>query len=103
MTFDSSTGSISCEFLNQSQRESEKQCIANVTYGANCGQNVGIFRGSGMGNSVTVPPFMFADSVSELCIFVTAISGNATAIVEQKVNLLTNRGDEPTVQTFIIM
>ena len=102
VTFDLSTRSISCLFLNQSQRDSEKQCIANVTYGANCDQHEGIYLTSGMGNSVTTPPLKFTESELQHCLFVTAISGNTTVIVEQKLSLI-NTGNEPTAQPFILI
>ena len=100
MAFDLSTKRIFCQFLSELQRESEKQCIANVTYGANCDQHEGIYPASGVGDSVTTPPLMFTDSVSEHCVFVTAISGNTIVIVEQKLSLI-DTGNVPIVQPFI--
>lgn len=82
MTFDPTTRSVLCSFLNESLIDQGKKCIANITYGINCNQPLGVFSGVGAGNSVITPSVEFIDTVSEYCLLVSAISGNVTVMVE---------------------
>lgn len=67
----------------------DKQCTANVTYGANCDQHLGTFRGSGTGDSVATLPLELIDSVTEYCYLVTTSSGAVTVNIDGTLNVLT--------------
>lgn len=59
-----------------------KQCTANITYGADCDQNIGIFRGMGTGDSVVTTSLVLIDGVTEYCYVVNTSSGTVTVFIE---------------------
>ena len=81
VNFDQDTRTIICEFLNQ-PLDSVKECIANVTYGANCGQKLDVYGMDGTGYIVTTPPLDLPGNIAEFCFTVTARSNNVTVAVE---------------------
>jgi hypothetical protein len=86
--FNSITKTITCFFPNQSMLGDSKQCIANVTYGPNCDQHLGVYRAEGEGSSVTTRTIDFKDEVSSYCFVVTASSSTATVTVEGNLDLV---------------
>ena len=89
VTFNASTRTVLCNFSKTSPSDSHKQCIVNVTYGAECDQPIGTYPGTGTGSSnlITSPPFELVSGVSEYCISVNAASDKETVIVEERLNI----------------
>ena len=86
VTFNASTRTILCNFSKTSPSDSHKQCIVNVTYGAECDQLLGFYIASESRNLIASPPLEFTSDVSEYCISVSATSDNETVIVEERLN-----------------
>lgn len=91
MNFNPTRRNFECSFLNQPQ-EREKECNASITYGNNCEQELGVFAGMGIGDSVattelSLDNIMTAD-VSEYCFSVTATSGMNTVVVEGMLDII---------------
>lgn len=86
--FDAAMRSFSCDFLNQSILMGRKVCIANITYGENCDQHLGIYSDTSIGSSVTTPTIEFISGESFYCISVSASNSNRTVIVEGNLDLL---------------
>ena len=83
-----SSNSVLCHFLRAST--TDKQCIANVTYGDNCDQFLGTYTGVGTSDIITTSPLEFINGVSEYCLYVIAITNNNIIVVEDlRINLLT--------------
>lgn len=81
VNFDATERSVICTFLNQpSQRI--KECIANITYGSDCDQFLGVYEGVDTGDAVRTPSLGTVRGVAEYCFTVTAISNNVTVQVE---------------------
>ena len=87
--FNSGTTTIICTFLNQPM-DTIKQCSINITYGPNCGQQLGSYTSEGIGDSVSSPELPLLEDVSEYCFTVTARSNNVTVSVEGTLNLFSN-------------
>ena len=90
VNFDSITKTVTCYFPNQSDSmfEDSKQCIANVTYGTDCGQHLGVYRAEGEGSSVVTHTIDFKEEVSSYCLVVSASSSVKTVIVEGNLDLV---------------
>ena len=73
--------SITCTFINQ-QPNTMKQCIANIMYGSNCDQQLGVYTGMGTGDKVRTLPIGRALGVDEYCFIVNATSRNITVLVQ---------------------
>ena len=81
-----------CYFPNQSIFEDLKQCIANITYGTNCDQHLGVYRAEGEGSSVVTRAIDFKEEVSSYCLVVSASSSIiGTVIVEGNLDLVNIR------------
>lgn len=78
--FDFTTKSIICTFCNQPS--GIKHCTANITYGADCDQHIGIFRGMGTGVSVATSPLVLIGDITEYCFVVNTSSGAVTVFIE---------------------
>ena len=72
--------SIVCQFPNLQQAETE--CIANITHGPNCDQQVGIYKEKNNSNLVIIPPLEIASNIVEYCLSINATNGNSTVIVQ---------------------
>lgn len=59
-----------------------KQCIANITYGSSCNQQLGVYIGMGAGDKVKTLPIGRATGVDEYCFVINATSRNATVLVQ---------------------
>ena len=81
VNFDATERSIICTFLNQPPQR-VKECIANITYGSNCDEQLDVYRGMGSGDAVRTPPLQTVPGVAEYCFIVTAISNNVTVQLE---------------------
>jgi hypothetical protein len=84
--FNSEMKTIICKFLNQPM-DTTKECSLNITYGPNCGQQLGSYSSEGTGESVSSPELPLIEEVSEYCFTVTARSNNVTVSVEGTLNL----------------
>lgn len=81
VNFDATERSVICTFLNQpSQRV--KECNANITYGSDCDQFLGVYEGEDTGDAVRTPSLGTVPGVAEYCFTVTAISNNVTVQIE---------------------
>ena len=87
VNFNSEVKSIICVFLNQ-PRGTIKECSANISYGTNCGQWLGLYTNEDTGDSVSIPELPLIEGVSKYCFTVTARSGNVTVNVEGTLNLI---------------
>lgn len=87
VTFIGSSKRVHCQFLRSLPRDSVKQCTANVSYGSNCDQFLGMYTNMSNSNFVITPPLELIDSVLEYCLSVAAIHNNDTVIVEGTINL----------------
>ena len=81
MRFTPDDRSIVCSFINQ-PTSTLKHCSANITYGENCDQLLGIYDTVSNGNSVRTPPLETRADVADYCFIVTATSNNVTVMVE---------------------
>ena len=81
INFDATERSVICTFVNQ-PLQMEKECIANITYGAECDQLLDVYEGVGTGDEVRTPSLETVPGVAEYCFTVTATSNNATVQVE---------------------
>ena len=86
VTFNASTRTVVCNFSKTLASDSHKQCIVNLTYGAECDQLLGTYTGIGSNNLITSSPLGFMSDVSEYCISVNATRDNETVIVEERIN-----------------
>ena len=83
------TGVIICEFMSAPFNDTE-QCIANITYGTDCSQTLGIYEGGGIGHSIRTSLLNInTDEDTEYCFTVTASTQVVTVKVEGRLNLLT--------------
>ena len=89
VNFEPATRSIMCTFLNQ-PLDRDKLCSASIAYGDNCDQHLGVYSGTGTGDSVTTQSLKLEpmDDVNEYCFSVTASSGGRTVIVEGTLDVL---------------
>jgi hypothetical protein len=86
INFNSEMKTIICTFLNEPM-DTTKECSINITYGPNCGQQLGSYISVGTGDSVSSPELPLIEDVSEYCFTVTARSSNVTVSVEGTLNL----------------
>ena len=68
--------------------DTTKECSINITYGPNCGQQLGLYTSEGTGDSISSPELPLIEGVSEYCFTVTARSNNVTVSVEGTLNLI---------------
>ena len=87
VNFNSEVKAIICTFLNQPM-DTTKECFINITYGPNCGQQLGSYTSEGTGDSVSSPELPLIEDVSGYCFTVTARSGSVIASVEGTLNLI---------------
>ena len=80
VNFEPTTKHLYCTFPNE-PLDSVKQCNANITYGANCDQQLGVYSTMDTGVSVAITSVVLVD-INEYCVSVTASSSNKTVIVE---------------------
>ena len=59
-----------------------KQCIANISYGSSCNQQLGVYIGMGAGDKVKTLPIGRSTGVDEYCFVINATSRNATVLVQ---------------------
>jgi hypothetical protein len=89
INFNSEMTTIICTFLNQPMDTTvAKECSFNITYGPNCGQQLGSYISVGTGESISSPELPLIEGVSEYCFTVTAKSNNVTVSVEGTLNLI---------------
>ena len=81
MSFDLYEKRIVCTFKNQ-PTATTKQCDANITYGENCNQELDVYRGMGVGDTVSTSQLEILPGITDYCFIVTAISSNVTVMVE---------------------
>ena len=86
INFNSEMKTIICTFLNQLM-DTTKECFLNITYGSNCGQQLGSYISEGTGDSISSPELPLIEDVSEYCFIITARSNNVTVSVEGTLNL----------------
>ena len=82
MNFDTETRRVLCSFLNETLINISRQCIATISYGANCDLGVTVYQNTSNSVSVLTPPIEFMDEVSEYCLCVKAISNTVSLSVE---------------------
>jgi hypothetical protein len=66
VNFDQHTRTFTCIILQQ-QPNFENECSINISYGANCGHNLGVYRGSGTTDVIVIPPIDFIEDVDVYC------------------------------------
>ncbi len=66
MNFDQHTRTFTCIILQQ-QPNVVNECSINITYGANCGHNLGVYRGNGTTDVIVIPPIDFIEDVDVYC------------------------------------
>ena len=81
MSFSQDDQSIVCSFFNQ-PTATLKNCSANITYGSNCDQLLGVYSTETSGNTLRTPPLVTRADTTEYCYVVTATSSNVTVMVE---------------------
>lgn len=91
VNFDSTTNRLNCTFSHL-PNDHLKQCIANITHGANCDQHLSNLHNKSSGEFVTIPPLEVISGISEYCFVVVASSGNLTAAVRGMI-FITDTGD----------
>ena len=84
VNFDQSKKIITCVFLNLQLDNAVKECIANITHGAECNKHLGVYDASDSGTNVSImlPLQLFGQGVNDFCLTVTARRQNLTVIVE---------------------
>lgn len=85
--FSSIDRSITCAFINQ-ESDTVKWCNANVTYGSNCDQQLGMYFGMGRGDRVRTSPLTTVPGVAEYCFLINATSRNITVLVQGNLQTL---------------
>jgi hypothetical protein len=64
--FDQDTRTFTCIILQQ-QPNIENECSINITYGANCGHNLGVYRGNSTADLIIIPPIDFVEDIDVYC------------------------------------
>ena len=88
MNFDTETRRVLCSFLNETLTNISRQCIATISFGANCDLGVRVYPNTSNSVSVLTPSIEFMDGESEYCLRVEAIGDTVSLSVEGVLSLV---------------